>query len=63
MKDFPEFMKSSGNLISASSQSHGVKGWVFDGADGKQMASLCKYTYFKAYAHQVRSQVRGVVFH
>ncbi len=38
MKDFPEFMKSSGNLISASSQSHGVKGWVYDGTDGKQMA-------------------------
>ena len=38
MKDFPEFMKTAGNLISAGSQSKGVKGWVYEGADGKQMA-------------------------
>ena len=38
MKDFPEFMKSAQNLISSQSQSAGVKGWVYDGADGSQMA-------------------------
>jgi quercetin dioxygenase-like cupin family protein len=37
MKDFPEFMKSSQNLILSKSQSKGVKGWVYDGADGSQM--------------------------
>lgn len=31
-------MKSDGDLIAASSQSKGVKGWVYDGADGNQMA-------------------------
>jgi quercetin dioxygenase-like cupin family protein len=39
MKDFPEFMKSQANRIATASQStHGVEGYVFDGADGKQMA-------------------------
>jgi quercetin dioxygenase-like cupin family protein len=37
MKDFPGFMKSSGNLIATKSQSAGVKGWVYDGADDSQM--------------------------
>src|SRR5258708_32408029 len=39
MEDFPEFMKCSANRIAASSQSTpGVEGYVFDGADGGQMA-------------------------
>jgi ethanolamine utilization protein EutQ (cupin superfamily) len=39
MDDFPEFMKCSANRIAASSQAtHGVEGYVFDGADGSQMA-------------------------
>ena len=38
MKDFPEFMKSTCNLISSKSQSSGVKGWMYDGADDNQMA-------------------------
>ena len=38
MKDFPEFMKSKHNLISSELQSKGVKGWVYDGSDGCQMA-------------------------
>jgi len=37
MDDFPEFMKSIENSISASSQSKGIEGWVYDGVDGKQM--------------------------
>jgi hypothetical protein len=37
--DFPEFMKSSVNRIATSSQATpGVEGYVFDGADGSQMA-------------------------
>jgi len=36
--DFPEFMKTSANLVSTASQSKGVTGWVYDGGDGKQMA-------------------------
>ena len=39
MKDFPEFMKGPANKIAASSQSTpGVEGYVYDGADGSQMA-------------------------
>jgi mannose-6-phosphate isomerase-like protein (cupin superfamily) len=39
MNDFPEFMKSAANRIATSSQATpGVEGYVFDGADGSQMA-------------------------
>lgn len=39
MKDFPEFMKQPANRIATSSQATpGVEGYVFDGADGSQMA-------------------------
>ena len=35
---FPDFMKSPANAVASSSQSAGVEGYVFDGADGSQMA-------------------------
>ena len=39
MSEFPEFMKNAANRIAASSQATaGVEGYVFDGADGSQMA-------------------------
>ena len=39
MNDFPKFMKNPANRISPSSQATpGVEGYVFDGADGSQMA-------------------------
>jgi len=39
MKEFPEFMKKSINRIATVSQATpGVEGYVFDGADGSQMA-------------------------
>jgi hypothetical protein len=39
MEDFPAFMKSPVNRIAISSQATpGVEGYVFDGADGSQMA-------------------------
>jgi mannose-6-phosphate isomerase-like protein (cupin superfamily) len=39
MDDFPNFMKSPANKIATSSQAPpGVEGYVFDGADGSQMA-------------------------
>ncbi len=38
MNDFPDFMKSKLNAIASRSQSKGVEGYVFDGADGSQMA-------------------------
>jgi len=39
MDDFPEFMKRGANRIATSSQATpGVEGYVFDGADGSQMA-------------------------
>jgi mannose-6-phosphate isomerase-like protein (cupin superfamily) len=38
MKDFPEFMKTPENSIDPKMQSMGVKGWVYNGIDGVQMA-------------------------
>jgi hypothetical protein len=39
MKEFPEFMKRPANRIATSSQATpGVEGYVFDGAEGSQMA-------------------------
>lgn len=38
MKDFPEFMKTPENSVALKSQSERVKGWVYEGIDGKQMA-------------------------
>jgi uncharacterized cupin superfamily protein len=39
MKEFPEFMRQPANRIATSSQATpGVEGYVFDGADGSQMA-------------------------
>ena len=39
MKGFPDFMKQPANRITATSQATpGVEGYVFDGADGSQMA-------------------------
>lgn len=39
MNDFPEFMKNPANKIATSNQATtGVEGYVFDGADGSQMA-------------------------
>jgi len=39
MNEFPQFMRHSANRIDAGSQATpGVEGYVFDGADGSQMA-------------------------
>lgn len=39
MNDFPAFMKIPKNKISSQSQySKGIQGYVYDGADGSQMA-------------------------
>ena len=39
MADFPPFMKSPANRIAPSSQhTPGIEGYVFEGADGSQMA-------------------------
>jgi quercetin dioxygenase-like cupin family protein len=39
MKQFPMLMKASANRIASSSQhTPGIEGYVFDGADGSQMA-------------------------
>lgn len=37
MDDFPGFMKSRKNAIEDGSQSKGIEGYVYDGADGSQM--------------------------
>jgi mannose-6-phosphate isomerase-like protein (cupin superfamily) len=54
MKDFPEFMKHPANEIAKSNQATpGVEGFVFDGADGSQMAFwICPQTAASApHAH------------
>jgi mannose-6-phosphate isomerase-like protein (cupin superfamily) len=39
MDDFPEFMKSPANKVALGNQfTPGIEGYVFDGADGSQMA-------------------------
>jgi len=38
LEHFPGFMKNSANAIASGSQSKGIEGYVFDGADGSQMA-------------------------
>jgi hypothetical protein len=39
VEDFPEFMKHPANRIAAPDQATpGVEGYVFDGAEGSQMA-------------------------
>ena len=39
MTEFPDFLKDPSNRIATSSQATpGVEGYVFDGADGSQMA-------------------------
>ena len=38
MDDFPAFMKNPANSIHAAQQSPGAQGYVYDGADGSQMA-------------------------
>jgi len=38
MNEFPEFMRKPANAISMKSKSQGVDGYVFDGADGSQIA-------------------------
>ncbi len=42
MSDFPGFMKNPANRIASASQhTAGIEGYVFDGADGSQMAFWC----------------------
>jgi quercetin dioxygenase-like cupin family protein len=52
MDDFPEFMRAAANRIATQSQATpGVEGYVFDGADGSQMAFwTCRETA-KSAAH------------
>jgi len=39
MNDFPEFMRNTANKIDSRTQyTKGIEGYVFDGADGSQMA-------------------------
>jgi len=46
MDDFPQFMKNAANRIATASQATpGVEGYLFDGADGNQMAFwTCRQT-------------------
>lgn len=55
MDDFPKFMKNPANRIATGNQATpGVEGYVFDGADGSQMACwTCHETAASAaHAHE-----------
>ena len=55
MNDFPQFMKHRANRIAQSGQATpGVEGYIFDGADGSQMAFWnCRETAASAaHAHE-----------
>jgi len=55
MNDFPDFMKNPANRIASAAQhTPGVEGYVFDGADGSQMAFwTCQETAASAeHAHE-----------
>ncbi len=55
MNEFPEFMKHAANRIATGSQATpGVEGYVFDGADGSQLAFwTCRETASSAaHAHE-----------
>src|SRR5436309_4970522 len=55
MDDFPEFMRAAANRIATQGQATpGVEGYVFDGADGSQMAFWkCHQTAVSvAHAHE-----------
>ncbi|MCP4753222.1 MAG: cupin domain-containing protein [Proteobacteria bacterium] len=55
MDDFPKFMKNPGNRIDSKDQySRGVEGYVFDGADGSQMAfwTCNKNTVSEEHTHE-----------
>ena len=52
MNDFPEFMKDKKNRIKRSSQfTKDIEGYVFDGADGSQMAFWTCYEDRKSSEH------------
>jgi mannose-6-phosphate isomerase-like protein (cupin superfamily) len=52
MEDFPEFMKSPANRIATSDQATpGVEGYVYDGADGSQMAFWTCHETAQSSAH------------
>ena len=52
MKDFPDFMKNPANRVDPKSQyTPGIEGYVFDGADGSQMAFWTYKQYARSEEH------------
>lgn len=54
MNEFPQFMRHPANRVATTSQATpGVEGYVFDGADGGQMAfwTCCETADSAAHAH------------
>jgi mannose-6-phosphate isomerase-like protein (cupin superfamily) len=52
MKDFPEFLKHPANRIASQTQyTRGIEGYVFDGADGSQMAIWINHDGEKSAKH------------
>ena len=64
MKDFPEFMKNPINKVDSSSQyTPGIEGFVFDGADGSQMAFWTYKQKAKSESHSHEYDEYIVVVH
>jgi quercetin dioxygenase-like cupin family protein len=52
VNDFPEFMKNPVNRIASSTQyTRGIEGYLFDGADGSQMAVWTNHNGEKSAKH------------
>jgi len=52
MKDFPEFLKHPSNRIASQTQyTRGIEGYLFDGADGSQMAVWTNHDGEKSAKH------------
>ncbi len=52
MNDFPDFMKNPANRIASQTQyTRGIEGYLFDGADGSQMAVWINHDGEKSAKH------------
>ena len=64
MNEFPEFMRHPSNRIAASEQATpGVEGFIFDGADGSQMAFWTAHETAVSAAHVHEFDEYMVVVH
>lgn len=66
MKDFPDFMRNYANKVDSTSQyTPGIEGYVFDGADGSQMAfwSYKQTVKSKEHSHEYEEYIAVIQGH